>query len=502
MRAPLDYRTLFLASAIVAAALLFFLAIQMVRRPYPGFVRIVLAIDILTMAVVTADLVGFVSDALWVVQITFLFALGSIDQGIRSFCATPRRSHWPFIYVLAGVLLLTFLFVTQPLYLRIIVTSLLSIPIFIDASLPLRDPPNGCRFSYRFMTVALMLGCVAACVRIVGVLSLEIKHAPYFSTSPLNTIFFCLLMFLLLAFGFGMTALTHERLVAELKLVHEQFIAESKERANAEHQLARAERLAAVGRLAAGVAHFFNNQLCTIQLACSLVRESLSKPGTPAVSFLDGIDEAVRSGANITRRVLQYAQAKSLWSSQINLLLLLEEILPELRTTTGERVEVTTSNSSPIPLVELDVELLKETIFAIVQNARDAMPAGGKLAISLRTEELDSSRAELLNLVPGSFVLLSFADTGSGMDDEVIRHVFEPFFSTKGLANASGLGLSSAFGFIRQSGGTITVSSAPHHGSTFELHLPIVPASGRYGEAETAQPNRSMPATTNARSET
>jgi signal transduction histidine kinase len=502
MGGPLDYRTLFLASAIVAAALLFFLAIQ-TRKPYPGFVRIVFAINILTAAVVTADLMGFVSDALWVIQITFLCALGFIDGGIRSFCDTPRRSSRPFIYVLAAILLQTFLFLTQTLYVRIIANSLLSIPIFIDAALPLlRDPPKGRRFSYRFMAAALMLGCVAACIRIVGVLSLEIKHSPYFSISPANTVFFCLIMFLLLALGFGMIALTNERLMAELNAAHERFAAESKERANAERQLARAERLAAVGRLGAGVAHFFNNRLCSIQLACSLIRTSLGKSGSPVVSYLDAIDEAVTSGANITRRVLQYAQAKSIWSSQINLLLLVEEVFPALRTTAGERVEVTTSNSCPIPPVKLDVDLLKESIFAIVQNARDAMPAGGKLAISLRTEELDPSRAKLLNLVPGSFVVLSFADTGSGMDDEVIRHVFEPFFTTKGLAKADGLGLASAFGFIRQSGGTITVSSTPHRGSTFELHLPIVPASGRYGQAETAQTNTLMPSTTNAPSET
>jgi signal transduction histidine kinase len=473
MVGSLDYRTLFLASAIVAAALLLFLAIQN-RRPYPGFFRIVFAVVILTVAVVVADLKGFVSDAIWGIQITFLSALGLIDGGIRSFCATPRRGRWPVIYIMAAVLIQTFLFLTRPLYVRIIVSSLLCIPIFVDASLPLlREPPRGCRFSYRFMAATFMLGCVAAGVRIVGVLSLELKHAPYFSTSPANTIFFCLVMFLLLGLGFGMTALTYERLVAELNAVHEQFVAESNERVNVELRLARAERLAAVGRLGGGVAHFFNNCLCSIQLACSMIRLSLSK-GTPVVSCLDAIDEAVRSGADLTQRLLQYAQAKSLWPSQINLLLLLEEILPALRTTAGESVEVTTSNSCPIPPVELDVELLKEAILAIVQNARDAMPDGGKLAISLRTEELDPGRAKLLDLVPGSFVALSFTDTGSGMDDKVIRRLFEPFFSTKTLARAEGLALASAFGFSRQSGGTITVSSTPQRGSTFELHLPIL----------------------------
>jgi signal transduction histidine kinase len=319
------------------------------------------------------------------------------------------------------------------------------------------------------------------------------KDAPYFSRSPANTVFFCVIMVLLLALGFGVIALTHERLMAELNAAHE-------ERVRVERQLARADGLVAVGKLAAGVAHFFNNQLCSIQLACALVRTSL-KQGESVAPYLDGIDGAVSRGSNITQRVLQYAQAKALCPSQLNLLALLEDILPGLRTISGERVEVTTSISTPIPLVELDADLLKEAIFAIVQNARDVMPAGGKLAISLCTEELDPSRAQLLNLASGSFVLLSFADTGSGMDEEVIRHVFEPFFSTKGLAKAEGLGLASAFGFIRQSGGTITVSSAPQRGSIFELHLPTVPEPGRHGEAETAQPGTSMHAMRNGPSE-
>src|SRR5262249_42942638 len=157
--------------------------------------------------VVAADVNGYVSDALWAIQITFLSALGLVDGGIRSFCAAPRHSRWPFMYVLGAGVLQTFLFLTQPLYQRIIVNSLLSIPIFIDAALPLLcDPPKGRKFSYRFMALTLMLGCVTACVRIVGVLSLEIKDTPYFSINLANTIFFCMIMFLLLALGFGMIA--------------------------------------------------------------------------------------------------------------------------------------------------------------------------------------------------------------------------------------------------------------------------------------------------------
>jgi signal transduction histidine kinase len=122
--------------------------------------------------------------------------------------------------------------------------------------------------------------------------------------------------------------------------------------------------------------------------------------------------------------------------------------------------------------VKLDADVLKETIFSLVRNARDAMPRGGKLTISLREEGLDPHRAYQLGLLPTTFVLLSVADTGSGMDDETQRHVFEPFFTTKRMATVEGLGLASIYGFIQQSGGTITVRSTPKQGSTFELYLP------------------------------
>jgi signal transduction histidine kinase len=126
--------------------------------------------------------------------------------------------------------------------------------------------------------------------------------------------------------------------------------------------------------------------------------------------------------------------------------------------------------------VALDADLLKETVLTLVQNAKEAMPAGGTLTISLHDVEIDTLRGKQLGLKQGVFVVLSAADTGAGMDDKAQRHVFEPFFTTKGMANAEGLGLASAYGFVQQSGGTITVRSAPNQGSMFELYLPTAEA--------------------------
>jgi signal transduction histidine kinase len=470
--APLDYRTLFLASAFTGAVLMVLLALQ-TRRAYPGFTRLVAAIGYLTIAIVVADLRGYVPDAIWIIQITGLFAFALIDSGIRLFCAMPRRGRWPFVYVVAAMLGLTYIHFTQPMYLRVILNSVLLIPIFVDAALPfLRTPPKGYSFGYRFTAAVLMMGPVAACVRIVAVYSLRANHELYFSASIPNTLFFCLVMFLLLALAFGFISLTHERVLVELHEAHEQLMVETEERIRVESKLARSERLAVVGRLAGGVAHFFNNQMYVIQLSCSLLRESLRSTSGMPLANIQEIEKASGRSSEITNRLLQYAQSRALWPSRFAPGEFLEGILPELRACAGDRLDVAISNSSEIASVELDTERLKETVLALVRNAADAMPSGGRITVSMREEKLDSPSAEKLDLKPGTFVSLSVADTGSGMDEETQRHIFEPFFTTKSLSKAEGLGLASAFGFIQQSGGTITFNSAPLRGSTFELYLP------------------------------
>lgn len=464
MPSGLDYRTLFLGSGIVAGSLLMFLALQ-TRKPYPGFLRIVVAIDAATAAIIVADLRGFISDAIWVVQVIAISAFALIDSGIRLFCATPRRKYWPLVYVLAAILLQTYLFFTQPLYLRIIVNSLLLVPIFVDAALPLlRDPPTGQGFAYRFTAVAFMLGCVASAVRIFAVQSLHMKDSPYFSASPANTVFFVLLMFVLLAIGFGIIALTHERLMAELTIAHSKRI-------QLERRLVKSGRLASVRRLAGGFAHFFNNRMQIIQMGCALLRQSLTT-GSASPAIIDQIEKASKNGTEIARRLNRFAQSEVLRVSQSNPPQLLKEVLPELSAIAGEKVRIITSLPSNTAPVELDPDLLKETLLILVRNAREAMPEGGKVEILVRDEELDPLCAKQLGVDPGPFVLLSISDTGVGMNDETQRHLFEPFFTTKGLANAEGMGLASAFGYIQQSGGTITVDSKSNQGSTFCLHLP------------------------------
>jgi len=468
----LDYRTLFLVSGIVGTALLLLLAMQ-ARKPYPGFVRVLLALSVVSAAVIIADLRGFAPDALLSIQLTALVGFAAIDSGVRRFSGAPRRGRWPYIYVLAAIFLQIYSYFARPLHQRIILTSLLSIPIFVDTALPLLgNRPEGHRFGYRFTASVSILGCFAASLRIMAVLSFGRTDSPYFSVNPADTAFFITVLFLLLGMAFGFITLAHERLVAELKAANRNFRLESEERARVEARLVQSERLATIGRLEGGVAHFFNNQMQIIQLSCSVIRQSLQRFNLPPLATIEEIEKASRRSADITSRLLQYAQSRTLRTSRFNPKELLNGLIPELRIAAGDKIKVNTSSPSEVPVVELDAAVLKETILVLVRNAKDAMPSGGTLTISLRETVLDSCRAKELDLSPSAFVALSVADTGSGMDDQTLALVFEPFFTTKSKATVEGLGLASAYGFLRQSGGTITVSSAPSRGSIFELYLP------------------------------
>ena len=465
MQSLVDYRTLLTASGIVGGALLMLLAMQ-IRHPYPGFLRMVLGMDILAAAYISGALRGYAPDALWILQITALATFGLIASGVKVFCGLPQYGRWPYVYVLAGMALQSYLNFSHALHLTIVATSLLLIPIALDlAILLLKDPPEGRRFGYRFVATVCLLTCVTSFVRLVSTALLRDEASPYFAASAGNTLFFSLVLVLMTTMSFGIITLAHERLVAELKVEHD-------ERVRLERQRARTERLATVGRVAAGVAHFFNNQMCVIQLASGLVLDSWGASKSKAASFVLEIDKASRQSLAITTRLLQYAQSKALRISRFNPMALLEGILPDVRATAGEKVEVVTASPSSVPSVELDQDVLKEAVLVLTRNARDAMPEGGRLTISMREEVVDQTHAEQLSLSPGKFVLTSVADTGDGMDEETQRHIFEPFYTTKGLGEAEGLGLASAYGFMRQSGGTITVSSAPRRGSTFELYLP------------------------------
>jgi len=259
------------------------------------------------------------------------------------------------------------------------------------------------------------------------------------------------------------------------------------ERATLETQLLHARKLEALGRLAGGVAHDFNNMLSVI-LGYSeiLLEESAADSGRRAE--LEEIVAAARRSSELTLQLLAFGRKQVLRPRPLDLGALLARLDRMLRRLIGEHIDVITRVPDDVPCALADEGQLEQLIVNVALNGRDAMPRGGKLYFSVGEARLDETEARRRQLSPGRYVVLSVGDTGSGMDAETLSHVFEPFFTTKQPGHGTGLGLSTAYGFVRQSGGDIEVESARGHGTTFRIYLPATeqrasaPAQAKEGQ--------------------
>lgn len=266
-------------------------------------------------------------------------------------------------------------------------------------------------------------------------------------------------------------ALSYGVIPPNLVLLHAQDVTEQR---LTEVQLAASQRLEAVGRLAGGLAHDFNNLLSVVLAYAELGLYELG-PEHPLASDLAQIRDAGQRAANLTRQLLAFSRKQILEPRRLDVNEVLTGLEPMLRRLLGEDIEIVIDRAPALGTVIADPGQLEQVIVNLAVNARDAMPRGGRLTIGTRNFARDAPEGELRANVPeGSFVLLSVADTGDGMDEETKGHVFEPFFTTKDKAKGSGLGLSTVYGIVKQSGGHISVMSEPGHGATFEILLPRV----------------------------
>jgi signal transduction histidine kinase/CheY-like chemotaxis protein len=245
-------------------------------------------------------------------------------------------------------------------------------------------------------------------------------------------------------------------------------------REQAERALAHAQKMEAMGRLAGGVAHDFNNLLMVMQGHAAMLRQgSVSEAAVRA--HANEIRKAARRASALTRRLLAFSRKQALQMRVVDLntlVLHMRELLPPVL---GEDIELVIDLDPNIGTVKADVAQMEQVIMNLVFNGRDAMPDGGVLTIRTANSDLDQSWVELHQGVhAGPHVTLMVRDTGQGMDQSVLSHIFEPFFTTKDSSQGTGLGLSTVYGTVRQSGGCITVSSKVGQGTTFEIHLPRV----------------------------
>ncbi len=258
------------------------------------------------------------------------------------------------------------------------------------------------------------------------------------------------------------------------------------ERKDLEERFRQSQKMEAVGRLAGGVAHDFNNILTVITTTTGLLLEALPKGDVRRDDVLE-IQKAANRAAGLTHQLLAVSRRQVLRPRTLDLNAAVRDMLAMLRRVIGEDVDLVTELEPGIGCVRADASQLAQVVLNLAVNARDAMPEGGRLTIrtgALELEEPEARRRALLQA--GRWVTLDVSDAGVGMGPEVQSHLFEPFFTTKPAGTGTGLGLSTVYGIVEQSGGQIEVESAPGHGSTFTIYLPRVDAEPEGDGAERA----------------
>ncbi|HEV3201976.1 MAG TPA: ATP-binding protein, partial [Bryobacteraceae bacterium] len=246
-----------------------------------------------------------------------------------------------------------------------------------------------------------------------------------------------------------------------------------RDRVRLEEQFRQAQKMEAVGRLAGGVAHDFNNLLTVITGYSDMLLASPDlKPAHRTA--LEEIRRSAERGGALTHQLLAFSRRQPLEARMVRINDLVLQIEKLLRRLIGEDIDLVTIPAASQDAVEADPGRLEQVIMNLAVNARDAMPNGGKLTIETGTVHLDESfSARRLGVRPGQHVTVTITDTGVGMDEETQSHLFEPFFTTKKPGRGTGLGLATAYGIIRQTGGAIGMFSEPGKGTTARIYLPL-----------------------------
>ena len=241
-----------------------------------------------------------------------------------------------------------------------------------------------------------------------------------------------------------------------------------------EEQLRHTQKMEAVGQLAAGVAHEFNNLLFGILGSAEIILatqegelpEHLERP-------LRDIKKCGRRGATLTKQLLSFARKKKPEISQFDINQVVGELDGVIQRMITETITLETDLAPDLPPLEADRGEIEQALLNLARNARDAMPDGGKLTIRTAIEQLDEARVSTYPLAgPGPYVQLSVADTGCGMPAETVKRIFEPFFTTKPVGKGTGLGLSTVFADVTKHGGIIEVDSHEGEGTVFHIYLP------------------------------
>jgi two-component system cell cycle sensor histidine kinase/response regulator CckA len=255
------------------------------------------------------------------------------------------------------------------------------------------------------------------------------------------------------------------------------YFIDTTEQRNLQAQFAQSQKMQAIGQLAGGVAHDFNNLLTAMIGFCDLLLQR-HKPGDQSFNDLMQIKQNGNRAANLVRQLLAFSRQQTLQPKVLSLADVLAELANLLRRLIGAQIKLEMIHGQDVGLVRVDQGQLEQVIINLVVNARDAMAQGGK--VTIRTRNLHQDRTVLMGqdqMPPGDYVVIDVSDTGCGIPKENLQRIFEPFFSTKEIGSGTGLGLSTVYGIVRQTGGFVGVESRLNAGSTFTIYLPLHHAS-------------------------
>jgi two-component system cell cycle sensor histidine kinase/response regulator CckA len=248
------------------------------------------------------------------------------------------------------------------------------------------------------------------------------------------------------------------------------------ERKNLERQFVQSQKMQAVGQLAGGIAHDFNNLLTAMIGFCDLLLLRC-RPGDPAFADIMQIQQNANRAANLVRQLLAFSRQQALQPRVLDVTDMLVELSHLLRRLIGENIELELVHGRDLGLTRVDQGQFEQVIINLVVNARDAMPGGGRLTIRTRSLILgEPCRRGHETMPAGEYVLVEVADTGAGIPAPYLERIFEPFFTTKEAGSGTGLGLSTVYGIVRQTGGFVFVDSVSGCGSNFQIYLPCCPS--------------------------